>query len=70
MYISSLVLMADLMILTWNNLCFTEFSAKIHWNPRLAASDVFHVFTQSIFLKKDAFKLYYDLFQVNWLVQN
>ena len=32
-----------LMILTWKNLCFTE---KIHWNTRLAASDVFHIFTQ------------------------
>ena len=29
-------------------LCFTEFSTKIHWNTRLAASDVFHMFTQSI----------------------
>ena len=32
-------------ILTWKNLCFTE---KIHWNTRLAASDVFHMLTQSI----------------------
>ena len=31
--------------LTWKNLCFTE---KIHWNTRLVASDVFHMFTQSI----------------------
>ena len=30
------------------NFCFTEFSTKIHWNTRLAASDVFHMFTQSI----------------------
>ena len=30
------------------NLCFTEFSTKIHWNTKLAASDVFHMFTQSI----------------------
>ena len=29
-------------------LCFTEFSTKIHWNTRLAASDVFHMFIQSI----------------------
>ena len=35
-------------ILTWKNLCFTEFSAKILWNTRVAASDVFHMFTQSI----------------------
>ena len=34
-----------LTILTWKNLCFTE---KIHWNTVLAASDVFHIFTQSI----------------------
>ena len=27
---------------------FTEFSTKIHRNTRLAASDVFHMFTQSI----------------------
>ena len=27
------------------NLCFTEFSTKIYWNSRLAASDVFHVYT-------------------------
>ena len=33
-----------LTILAWMNLCFTE---KIHWNTRLAASDVFHMFTQS-----------------------
>ena len=38
----------SLTILTSNNLCFTEFSANIHWNTRLAASDVFHMFTQSI----------------------
>ena len=37
-----------LTILTWKNLCFIEFSTKIHRNTRLAASDVFHVFTQSI----------------------
>ena len=30
------------------NLCFTEFSTKIHWNTRLAASNVFHMFKQSI----------------------
>ena len=36
-----------LMILTWKNLGFTEFSTKIHWSTRLAASDVFHMFTQS-----------------------
>ena len=34
-----------LKILTWKTLCFTE---KIHWNTSLAASDVFHMFTQSI----------------------
>ena len=34
-----------LTILTWKNLCFTE---KIHWNTRLAASSIFHMFTQSI----------------------
>ena len=37
-----------LMILTWKNLFLTEFSTKIHWNTRLAASDTFHMFTQSI----------------------
>ena len=31
-----------LTILTGKNLCFTEFSTKIHWKIRLAASDVFH----------------------------
>ena len=36
-----------LTILTWKNLCFTEFSTKIHWNTRFAASRVFHMFTQS-----------------------
>ena len=30
-----------LTILTWKNFCFNEFSTKIHWNARLAASDVF-----------------------------
>ena len=30
-----------LTIPTWKNLCFTEFSVKIHWNTRLTASDVF-----------------------------
>ena len=30
-----------LTILTWKNFCFNEFSTKIHWNTRLAASDVF-----------------------------
>ena len=34
-----------LTVLTWKTLCFTE---KIHWNTRLAGSDVFHMFTQSI----------------------
>ena len=29
-----------LTILTWKNLGFTEFSTKIRWNTRLAASDV------------------------------
>ena len=38
----------DLMIHTRKNLYFTELSTKIHWNTRLAASDVFHMFTQSI----------------------
>ena len=37
-----------LTILTRKNLRFTEFSTKIHWNARLAAFDVFHMFTQSI----------------------
>ena len=39
---------AILTILTWKNLCLAEFSTKIHWNTRLAASDVFHIFIQSI----------------------
>ena len=34
-----------LMILTWKNLPFTE---ELHSNSRLAASNVFHMFTQSI----------------------
>ena len=38
----------NLTILTWKDLCFTEFSTKVHWNTRLAASDVCHMFTQSI----------------------
>ena len=33
-------------MLTWKNLLFTEFITKINWNTRLAASDVFHIFTQ------------------------
>ena len=37
-----------LTILTGKNLCFTEFSTKIHWNAMLAAFDVFQMFTQSI----------------------
>ena len=37
-----------LAILTWSNLCFTELSTKILWNTKLAASDIFHMFTQSI----------------------
>ena len=41
-----------LRILTWKNLCFTEFSTKIHWNKRLTASDVFHMFTKSLSLFK------------------
>ena len=35
----------DLTILKWKNLRSTW---KIHWNTRLAVSDVFHMFTQSI----------------------
>ena len=35
-------------ILTGKNLCFTEFSTDIHSNTRLAASNVFHILTQSI----------------------
>ena len=34
-----------LTILTWTNLYFTE---KVHWNTRLAAPDIFHIFTKSI----------------------
>ena len=34
--------------LTWKNLCITELSTKIHSNTRLAASQVFHMFMQSI----------------------
>ena len=37
-----------LTILTGKSLCFTEFSTKIYWNTRLAASDVFYMFTQSV----------------------
>ena len=37
-----------LTILTRKDLCFTEFSAKIHRITRLAASHVFHMFTQLI----------------------
>ena len=37
-----------LTIHTGKNLCFTEFSTKIYWNTRLAASDVFYMFTQSV----------------------
>ena len=32
-----------LMILTGKHLCFTEFTTKIHWNTRLAASGVFYI---------------------------
>ena len=35
-----------LTILTWKNLHFTEFSTKIHWDTRLAASDVFLLLSQ------------------------
>ena len=44
----SFILETDLIILIGKNLCFTEISTKFHWSTRLAASDVFHVFTQSI----------------------
>ena len=37
-----------LMIHTGKNLCFIEFSTKIHWNKWLAASDVFRMSTQWI----------------------
>ena len=37
-----------LTIPTGENLCFIEFSTKNHWNTKLAASEVFHIFTQSI----------------------
>ena len=30
------------------NLCSTEFSTKIYWSTRLAASYIFHMFAQSI----------------------
>ena len=42
---SLIIKFMSLTILTWKNLRFTE---KIHWNTRLAASDVFYMFTQSI----------------------
>ena len=39
----------QLTIFTWNkNLCFAGFSTKFIENTRLAASNVFHMFTQSI----------------------
>ena len=40
--------------LNWNNdthmeeLCFIQFSTRIYWNRSLAASDLFHMFTQSV----------------------
>ena len=34
--------------LALKRLSFTEFSSKIHWNTRFAASHIFHRFTQSI----------------------
>ena len=43
--IDLLVISFTLTILTWKNLSFTE---KMHWNRRLAASDVFYMFTRSI----------------------
>ena len=36
------------MILQGKTYDFTEFSTEIHRNERLAASDVVHMFTQSI----------------------
>ena len=33
---------------TGKNLCFTEFSTKIHRNTWMAASNIFHIFSQSI----------------------
>ena len=41
--------------------CFTEFSTKIHW---MAASDVFHMFTQSIkffwfYYRTDVWKMWF-----------
>ena len=39
---------SPLTMLIGKDLCFTEFSTKIHWNTRLATSNVFHMFTQSI----------------------
>ena len=42
-----ILLILSLMILTGKN-CFTQFSTIIYWNRSLAASDLFHMFTQSI----------------------
>ena len=47
-YASFHIRLECLTIFTGKNLCFTEFSTTIHWNSSLAASDVFHMFTQSI----------------------
>ena len=47
-FTADLELVFVLTILTRKNLCFTEFSTKVLWNARLAASDVFHMFTRSI----------------------
>ena len=48
LYIQLRIVSKRLTILAWKNLCFTKFSTKIHWITRLTASDVFHMFTQSI----------------------
>ena len=55
-YLKQHVCQRNLTILTWKNLRFTEFSTKINRNTRLAVSDVFHKFTQSIKLLRFCYR--------------
>ena len=47
MYVAPLLFILFLTILTGKN-CFVQFSTRIYLNRILAASDLFHIFTQSI----------------------
>ena len=54
------------------NLCFTEFNTKIHWSAKLAASDAFHMFAQSVPLSYRCLKnVIYQIDNKNeWLLRS